>query len=517
MRKNWFVLIFAVALLAAVACLAAGCESTADEAEYVEKELLYSVAHSIDDVMEGGPAFICREPAKKCDAHYRGVGIYQADGTPVSIELTYYYKNIRTNEEYVYKFDDDGRLIWESVTGDTVYNEFTVHTYDSRGRCISTERTDKDGRVRSRRENEYDRKGRLILTSLSIYGGENEINLTYTNAYEYDRHGNIIVDTFTTESIYGDPRVKVTEYEYAKGNRLVKQTTYKDGCVDNVASYEYDAAGRLIGAYDAEPGIDAIEYQYNDDGVLVRKFEFKDSLTSKVVYEYQEDGEKLEKQTVYYDSGNLRSVIDYDENGYQRTSLSYHRDDGRPRSWYEYDYDAVGNLRSESFISREGFEYHYEYDYDYQGNRTSMTTYDEQGKIVDVQRFDIYGRVVRMDKYQGYAISECEKYVYSEPKYTGGFGSMESTLLRTEYCNGAGVVQKYIEHDGRVNRTYNSGGVLILLEEQGEYEFIDGEAVRYDTLTEYRPNGTVASVTVVDKDGEIVSQVKYDAAGNKIE
>lgn len=515
MRKNWFKLIFAVALIAAVACLAAGCESTADDSEYVEKKLLYSDAYVTNDVIDGLPFLDFSEVEQESKANYRGNGVFRADGTPVSMELSYYYRNVYTGRESSYEFDDDGRLMLaKSWMSDGKESETTVYTYDDHGRCISYVRTNAEGAVTYRRENEYDAKGNMVR--YLAYNGNDEI--CDKREYEYDTNGNLI-----KEIQYAQFDINLMigwrEYEYDdSGNRVRMASFNSDGIKTHEEVMEYNKKDKMISKSlysegDVSPYV-KYEYEYDRKGNLVKENYIR--IFDKRVTEYGADEKKV--CVTNYRDGFLSSVIEYDEYGYESSITAYNIDDGEIKSLHKYTNDRFGNIIKYFHMTRDGMVEHVKYEYDAQGYRTKGVFLDKDGKIREILHYDIYGREICRDIYKSGSVTGCEKYVYSDPVYTGDIDfPLTSVKLRTEYCNGAGVVQKYIEHDGRVNRTYNSGGVLILLEEQGEYEFIDGKAVRYDTLTEYRPNGTVASVTVVDKDGEIVSQVKYDAAGNKIE
>lgn len=516
MKRNWFKLMFAAALLAAVACLAAGCSSTPDESEFVEKKLLYSAAYVTNDVVDGLPFLDFAEVELESRASFRGNGIFRADGTPVSMEFSYYYRNVYTGREFSYEFDDGGRLVlakaWMSDGKD---NETTVYNYDDNGRCTSYVRTNAEGAVTYRREHEYDAKGNMVR--YLAYNLNDE--LCDKMEYEYDSKNNL-----TKETSYGyyegEHFAHWIEYEYdKKGNRTHESSYNADGKRTYEVIQQYDKKGNLISksrftdSYGPFP-YQKIEYEYDSNGVLRTEREYSDSSEHISIIEYDSDGDKI-KEIVYRDD-KLSSFTEYDQNGYEKRIMSYHRKDGGLNWCIEYDHDEYGNILEYTIINRDGAGYHAKYEYDHNGYRTKETVYDD-GEINEVIHFDSFGRKIRRDIYKSGSVTGCEKYVYSDPVYTGDIDfPLTSTKLRTEYCTGAGVVLKYTEHDERVNRTYNSGGVLILLEEQGEYEFIDGKAVRYDTLTEYRPNGTLASVTVVDGDGEVVSVEKYDSEGKRI-
>ena len=279
--------------------------------------------------------------------------------------------------------------------------------------------------------------------------------------YEYDDSGNRVrMASFNSDGIKTHEEVM----EYNKKDKMISKSLYSEGDVSPYVKYEYE---------------------YDRKGNLVKENYIR--IFDKRVTEYGADEKKV--CVTNYRDGFLSSVIEYDEYGYESSITAYNIDDGEIKSLHKYTNDRFGNIIKYFHMTRDGMVAHVK-----------------------------YGREIRRDIYKSGSVTGCEKYVYSDPVYTGDIDfPLTSVKLRTEYCNGAGVMQKYIEHDGRVNRTYNSSGALILMEEYGDYEFVDGKSVRHDTLTEYRPNGTVVSVTVVDKDGEIVSQVKYDAAGNKIE
>ena len=517
MKRKWLKLMLAVVALAAVACFAAGCSSNHDESEYVEKELLYSDAYVTNDVVDGLPVLDFTEVELESQANYRGSGIFRADGTPVSMELDCYYKNVFTGKKFSYEFDESGHLVraemWDSE-GKIV--ETTVYTYSDNGRCTAYVRTDVEGKVIYRRENEYDSKGNM--TGYLAYN-EN-YKLCDKREYEYDTNGNLI-----KEIQYAQVDVNLMigwlEYEYDGSGNMVRMASFdSDGIKTHEEIMEYNKKDKMLSKSlysegDISPYV-KYEYEYDRKGNLIKENYIRGF--DKTVTEYGADQKKI--CVTKYRDGLLSSVIEYDEYGYESNITTYDLIDGEIKSLYKYTNDRFGNITKYFCMTRDGMIEHAEYEFDARGYRTKGVFLDKDGKIREILYYDIYGREIRRDTYENGAIKGRENYSYTAPAptYTGNFDfPLVSTKLRTEYCTGAGVVLKYTEHDGRVNRTYNSGGVLILLEEQGEYEFIDGKAVRYDTLTEYRTDGTVASVTVTDQDGEIVSVEKYDAAGNKIE
>ena len=202
----------------------------------------------------------------------------------------YYNGNICSRTEYEY--DADNNLKAENV-------------YDSSNNILNCE--------------VYDKKGNVIESK--AYGG-GEVYQCY--GYEYDDAGNLIKKELQYGSSEGGPTV--LKYEYDEIGNMVKcmrgwNDTNGNFIIQTQEGYEYDIARNLLrkvnyyfGNSDLgiEPSEQRCEYEYEDNGKLVREicFDTSGNITNRNEAEYDDIGNKVKE--IYYDSdGNITKQIKY--------------------------------------------------------------------------------------------------------------------------------------------------------------------------------------------------------------
>jgi len=193
----------------------------------------------------------------------------------------------------------------------------------------------------------YDKKGNL--TESKSYGG-GEVYQCY--GYEYDTAGNLIKKELEYGSSEGGP--SIIKYEYDEMGNMVK-CLYGGNDINGSfqvwtqESYEYDMAGNLLSKMlyyqgDSEVGLEPseqrYEYEYEDNGKLVREISFDSSgnKTSWIESGYDEMGNEI--KNIFYDAnGNItsRTEFEYDEMGNVVKAI-YYNISGNITNLMEYTY-----------------------------------------------------------------------------------------------------------------------------------------------------------------------------------
>lgn len=439
------VLLFVLLAIFAVS----GCErEQGGEGEYIEKSLLYISASILtDDLPNSSPKFVYSEAGQKSKANLRGTGIFQADGTPVSIELAGYYRDVDTGYRYIYEFDSQGRPIRDQYFEINVKDGITLeYVYDDEGRYISEQTINSQGDIVGRTENKYNSEG--YMTQHTKYNADG--NVAEISHYLYDENGNLIKET-NTDYIYYEGGVIVEslweyEHEYdTNGNLLQTTTSDKDGLVDKTTN-TYDKKGNLI--LRSKSSGNYSSYEYNARGILTR--EENVHYSTKKIIEYDRKGNKRKETS--YSNDEIKYIIEYVKDGYKTRSF--------PKSGecLEKICDKFGNVLTAVYFEDGNVFKRYAFEYDGDGYRMSQVIRDASNNIIDVEYYDRYERTVRKEIYDGGVMTGFECYLYDDPKYTGDADfPLRSSKLRTEYFDANEVLIKYTEY-GAVDKTYDAQG-----------------------------------------------------------
>lgn len=191
----------------------------------------------------------------------------------------------------------------------------------------------------------------------------------YTTQYQEDG-SKIVTESQTMLQATGEAISNATyEYNYNPEGLLVRKAGFYDGELDGEVTYEYDANGNLT--YQSETKATSL------GNAMAKKCE------------YDEDG-NLVKETLLESDGNVNRVYtyEYDENGKQILQHEFNAAGEETLSYelceWKYEYDQEGRVIEEW---KEGTEHggkheHYKYEYDEYGNvckkkdLTLHTTYE---------------------------------------------------------------------------------------------------------------------------------------------
>ena len=198
---------------------------------------------------------------------------------------------------WAYIYDEDHRLIRSELLNDTSGEciHTTEYTYDDEGRVIRIVDTpSKFGRYDFMNA-EYDDAGNIRFISQGIMSENDDKEYGWPQNYDYDEAGNCTAH-------YG------SGYE-----RIYDEKFY------------YDENGRMIKiVYNNDPGLPGeIEYEYNGEGLVVRKTETQNHNEAAPIvteYSYNEKGERVRETRTVTGTGTGEPAVtvteyEYDEGG----------------------------------------------------------------------------------------------------------------------------------------------------------------------------------------------------------
>lgn len=208
-------------------------------------------------------------------------------------------------------------------------------------------------------ETVFDEAGRPLEQTMT----DNEDHSITVFRNTYDEKGNLI----RTNEYYFDDMEFYTEYEYDDEGKVVKEKVVA-GDMSGTLEYTYDENGNQILEISRTPvGDGSIESSYDRNGNLIKRVikNEKGDVESTEEYEYDDNDNKVKyvlttdvytDTTEYiYEGSNLVREVNYDEEGEQAA--------------IDYEYDGNNNLVK---ITESG----------YLGNTVTENEYDEYGNIV---------------------------------------------------------------------------------------------------------------------------------------
>lgn len=327
---------------------------------------------------------------------------------------------------------------------------------------------------------------------------------------------------------------------------------------DSADVYNYDENGNMLRStsFDAEGSVvsETIwEYTYDEDGNMQQVKIYTDGvLTEEEFYAAGEDGEFYKESIMMYHEDGSKTKNAYDANGNVIYMASYNADGKvEHESWSEYAQTEDGEFYEAKVESTYEDGSKMVCEYTEYGDPITRVSYYADGTVDFEERYEreynedgdmlwekTYRDGVLFHEIVSYASGSDEssswRYIEKEIDYYE-----DGTKLTTEYCVEGPVKETYYNADGSVDSVVTYTYELVdddewNVEEHGEWNQIkvykDGVLISetkhsvsaegwwtYESQKiEYHKDGT-KTVFEYDENDELVSETKYDAAGNVVE
>ena len=269
----------------------------------------------------------------------------------------------------------------------------TVYDYDANGNVIRVEHFDKNGVTTYCNEYKYDENGRKIWEYTKHYSGRDDDELT-TYDYELDEAGRVIKQT--TYDGEGNIKRWIERTYDASGREIVTKTYGSNGKVYHWEEKEYDELGwqnKFILKDVDENGnpfvysVERYEIERKDGWNRITNYDEAGTITFRSECFSDSDGNMMNDKQYHYSEGNLIDWLDdyYDAAGNKTEEKCYIVQDGTRSKekemdyvldgeslkvvlskWTKYEYDENGNLFRELSLKIDGqISYCTEYEYKY--------------------------------------------------------------------------------------------------------------------------------------------------------
>lgn len=301
--------------------------------------------------------------------------------------------NTHTGDTTVYSFDENGKVIEESVTDyNGAFDNLIRYQYDDAENMVKKETYNANDMLAGYTAYEYDDGNRLLKEEEFDAFGKGKLVATY----HYDSNGNKV--RFNDFSMQGNCMSFII-YEYDEDNLLVAETQY--ALAPNRENF-IDLS--LIGdAIKSDPFNDELftfdwkkVYQYDKEGRLIY-WEQCDEQGNLSTGKYTINYDEIVREAKEYDGhGNVIKWETYDLSNDRRDRVAYDYDElGSVTAWYRLDDDG---MRIEPPYQQAAYTYDAErvvkafygsnweeWEYDDNGNETRYTAYNADGeKIAEV-------------------------------------------------------------------------------------------------------------------------------------
>lgn len=303
--------------------------------------------------------------------------------------LSYYnFKNLSKNVSDgipAIKNEQNNILISDSTITNIVSfgNELIIQniTYDKNGNEIKKTYRDNDNNVWNIEFN-YDNKGRCVEKICK----DKDEKITSSILYKFDENDKL------AEEIYSNFHGATKKIIYTANNNIQEIINTSSNGKKNTIKYIYQN-DRLIQEIDDSHNGNIINYEYNDNGQLIKKTKLNSDKKTVTETEYLYNNDKLYKEVEYSLDLNMIVTIFYNDNGTIKKKLSYpNKNDVTSLDTIvtTYIYEDGKLVKEESLQYMGGRKHSKIYEYDSNGNKkTYIDNFEETTKVVKYGLLDV--------------------------------------------------------------------------------------------------------------------------------
>ena len=217
----------------------------------------------------------------------------------------------------------------------------------------------------------YDENGDKISETVSYPDKPDEtLYREYTTQYQEDG-SKIVSESQTMLQATGEPISSETfEYEYNPDGLLIRKTGFSNGEYQDEILYEYDDNGNLLSQSEGKPGSGvtslAKSYEYDESGNLTKETQYNSAgeINQYWTYEYDENGKQTVKHNYNPAGEEMIEAVEcqwqYEYHGEGRVVEEWQESvaGGHKYEWYEYEYDEYGNVcKKKDVLNKTTYEY----------------------------------------------------------------------------------------------------------------------------------------------------------------
>ena len=217
----------------------------------------------------------------------------------------------------------------------------------------------------------YDENGDKISETVSYPDKPDEtLYREYTTQYQEDG-SKIVSESQTMLQATEEPISSETfEYEYNSDGLLIRKTGFSNGEYQDEILYEYDDNGNLLSQSEGNPGSGvtslAKSYEYDESGNLTKETQYNSAgeINQYWTYEYDENGKQTVKHNYNPAGEEMIEAVEcqwqYEYDGEGRVVEEWQESvaGGHKYEWYEYEYDEYGNVcKKKDVLNKTTYEY----------------------------------------------------------------------------------------------------------------------------------------------------------------
>lgn len=225
--------------------------------------------------------------------------------------------------------------------GDGQIDTITNYTYDDNYTLLKRIQINEQEEVLETSINEIV-NGRI--TKQLGYGFANALNMYIE--YKYDSEGNIIEETLFDKE---EKVQSISQYEFENNKVVLWKTLSSTGGTLAITTYEYDSDGNniKINMKDSGGSIDGVISKMYTDGVVVKEEVLDSKGTTEKVTEFLYDNGKLKEKIFYDEKGKKKrsEVYEYTEGQPVPSRINYLYKSGGLESYSEIEYLSKTTIR----------------------------------------------------------------------------------------------------------------------------------------------------------------------------